>query len=85
MTQTDQKELPSCDSQEVVASTNWLQLKSIHWTDASGTRRKWDMVEKEQSGSSFWYEIERRGMGSGKLAYTNQQHDDDCGSGWLHL
>ena len=48
---------PRIDSIEPVASTKWLALQTISYTDPSGVSRTWDMVTrttkpKKESGDS---------------------------------
>jgi len=43
---------PSCDSTVDVASTKWLALKTINWTDDQGRSRKWDIASRTTKQSS---------------------------------
>ncbi len=41
-----ESELPRRDSIVDVASTRWLSLKTINWTDDKGCKRKWDIASR---------------------------------------
>lgn len=43
---SDQPSVPRIDSTETVASTRWLQLNTINYTDQEGKARKWDVVSR---------------------------------------
>ena len=38
--------VPRIDSVQDVASTKWLALKTLTWTDQEGTQRKWDLATR---------------------------------------
>lgn len=42
----DQPSLPRIDSTKTVASSRWLQLNTINYTDQEGKARKWDVVTR---------------------------------------
>ena len=48
----DQPSVPRIDSTETVASSRWLQLNTIHYTDQEGKARKWDVVHRTTKQSS---------------------------------
>lgn len=47
-----QPSVPRIDSTETVASTRWLQLNTINYTDQEGKARKWDVVTRTTKQSS---------------------------------
>ena len=48
----EQPSVPRIDSTETVASTRWLQLNTINYTDQEGAARKWDVVTRTTKQSS---------------------------------
>mmetsp|Transcript_2782 Transcript_2782/g.4165 ORF Transcript_2782/g.4165 Transcript_2782/m.4165 type:complete len:224 (+) Transcript_2782:96-767(+) len=40
----DSSEFPRIDAEENISSTKWLALKTYHWTDQEGIKRKWDVA-----------------------------------------
>ena len=49
---SDQPSVPRIDSTETVASTRWLQLNTINYTDQERKARKWDVVTRTTKQSS---------------------------------
>ena len=49
---TEQPSVPRIDSTETVASTRWLQLNTISYTDETGQARKWDVCTRTTKQSS---------------------------------
>jgi ADP-ribose pyrophosphatase len=37
---------PTIDSEETIATTKWLTLKTLNYTDAEGVKRKWDIATR---------------------------------------
>ena len=50
--QPEQPPVPRIDSTEKVASTRWLQLNTINYTDQERKARKWDVVTRTTKQSS---------------------------------
>jgi len=48
----NQPSVPRIDSTKTVASTRWLSLKTIDYTDQTGKARKWDVVTRTTKQSS---------------------------------
>lgn len=44
---------PRCESVDTIASTKWLTLKTIHWTDEHGVKRKWDVASRRATEHSI--------------------------------
>mmetsp|Transcript_5043 Transcript_5043/g.14326 ORF Transcript_5043/g.14326 Transcript_5043/m.14326 type:complete len:237 (-) Transcript_5043:1393-2103(-) len=49
---SDQPPVPRIDSTDTVASTRWLSLRTISYTDQEGKARKWDVVTRTTKQSS---------------------------------
>jgi 8-oxo-dGTP pyrophosphatase MutT (NUDIX family) len=45
-TMSSNNNIPRVDSAEPVASTKWLALQTLHWTDQEGKARKWDVATR---------------------------------------
>ena len=51
MTSTNNEELPKVDSVTRVASTKWLALETLDYTDQEGKARKWDVATRTTKSS----------------------------------
>jgi 8-oxo-dGTP pyrophosphatase MutT (NUDIX family) len=46
MKRKEDDQSPSIESVDLVGSTKWLHLKTVHWEDSRGAKRKWDMASR---------------------------------------
>lgn len=46
MEKKEDKQTPSIETVELVGSTKWLHLKTVHYEDSKGAKRKWDMASR---------------------------------------